>query len=41
MTEGMQLLRPDDIAEAITYIVTRSRRVAVNEILIRAGDQTW
>lgn len=41
MTEGMQLLRPDDIAEAIAYIVTRDRRVAVNEILIRAGDQTW
>ena len=41
MTAGMELLRPDDIAEAITYIVTRDRRVAVNEILIRAGDQTW
>ena len=41
MTKGVELLRPDDIAEAITYIVTRDRRVAVNEILIRAGDQTW
>jgi NADP-dependent 3-hydroxy acid dehydrogenase YdfG len=35
------LLRPEDIAEAITYIVTRDPRVAVNEILIRAGQQTW
>ena len=41
MTEGMELLRPDDIAEAISYIVTRDRRVAVNEILVRAGEQTW
>jgi NADP-dependent 3-hydroxy acid dehydrogenase YdfG len=41
VTQNIELLRPDDIAEAVTYIVTRDRRVAVNEILIRAGDQTW
>jgi NADP-dependent 3-hydroxy acid dehydrogenase YdfG len=41
MVESIELLRPSDIAEAITYIVTRDRRVAVNEILIRAGAQTW
>jgi hypothetical protein len=29
-----------DVADAIAYIVTRDRRVAVNEILVRAGDQT-
>ncbi|MET0496277.1 MAG: SDR family NAD(P)-dependent oxidoreductase [Actinoplanes sp.] len=34
-------LRADDIADAIGYIVTRDRRVAVNEMLVRAGDQTW
>ena len=34
-------LRAEDIADAIGYIVTRERRVAVNEMLIRAGDQTW
>lgn len=34
-------LRPDDIADAVAYIVTRDRRVAVNEMLVRAGDQTW
>jgi len=41
MTEAIELLRPDDVAEAVTYIVTRDRRVAVNEILIRNGEQTW
>jgi NADP-dependent 3-hydroxy acid dehydrogenase YdfG len=41
MVGDIELLRPDDIAEAITYIVTRDRRVAVNEILIRNGEQTW
>jgi NADP-dependent 3-hydroxy acid dehydrogenase YdfG len=33
--------RADDVADAIVYTVTRERREAVNEILIRAGDQTW
>ena len=41
MVGDIELLRPDDVAEAITYIVTRDRRVAVNEILIRNGEQTW
>jgi NADP-dependent 3-hydroxy acid dehydrogenase YdfG len=40
-TEGMELLRPQDIADAISYIVTRDRRVSVNEILLRASEQTW
>jgi NADP-dependent 3-hydroxy acid dehydrogenase YdfG len=39
--DGMELLRPEDIADAVSYIVTRDRRVAVNEILVRAGEQTW
>ena len=39
--EGLELLRPEDIADAVAYIVTRARRVAVNEIRVRAGDQTW
>jgi NADP-dependent 3-hydroxy acid dehydrogenase YdfG len=38
---GIEALRAEDIADAIGYIVTRERRVAVNEILVRAGDQTW
>jgi NADP-dependent 3-hydroxy acid dehydrogenase YdfG len=32
-------LQAEDIADAITYIVTRPRRVAVNEILIRPTEQ--
>jgi NADP-dependent 3-hydroxy acid dehydrogenase YdfG len=39
--DGIEPLRPDDIADAIAYIVTKPRRVAVNELLVRAGDQTW
>ena len=38
---GIEALRADDIADAIGYIVTRDRRVAVNEMLVRAGEQTW
>ena len=38
---AIQALRAEDIADAIGYIVTRERRVAVNEMLVRAGDQTW
>ncbi|WP_182887198.1 SDR family NAD(P)-dependent oxidoreductase [Microbispora sp. H10885] len=39
--ENIELLHPEDIADAVSYIVTRDRRVAVNEILVRAGEQTW
>jgi NADP-dependent 3-hydroxy acid dehydrogenase YdfG len=39
--DGIEALRADDVADAIAYIVTRERRVAVNEMLVRAGDQTW
>jgi NADP-dependent 3-hydroxy acid dehydrogenase YdfG len=38
---GIEPMQPEDIADAIAYIVTRDRRMAVNEILVRAGDQTW
>ncbi|MCW2519263.1 MAG: short-chain alcohol dehydrogenase, partial [Mycobacterium sp.] len=40
-TEGMVKLEPVDIADAVTFMVTRGRRVAVNEILVRAAEQTW
>jgi len=40
-TQQMEMLRPQDIADAVSYIVTRDRRVAVNEMLVRAGEQTW
>jgi NADP-dependent 3-hydroxy acid dehydrogenase YdfG len=35
----VEVLQAADIAEAIIYIVTRPRRMAVNEILIRPTDQ--
>jgi NADP-dependent 3-hydroxy acid dehydrogenase YdfG len=39
--EGIEMLRPQDVADAVSYMVTRDRRVAVNEMLVRAGGQTW
>jgi NADP-dependent 3-hydroxy acid dehydrogenase YdfG len=39
--EGIERLQPEDVADAVGYIVTRDRRVAVNEMLLRAGAQTW
>jgi NADP-dependent 3-hydroxy acid dehydrogenase YdfG len=35
----MQRLEADDIADLITYIVTRPRHVAINEVLIRPTEQ--
>ena len=40
-TAAIEPLRPEDIADAVAYIVTRDRRVAVNELLVRAAEQTW
>jgi NADP-dependent 3-hydroxy acid dehydrogenase YdfG len=37
----IERLHAEDIAEAIEFIVTRPRRVAVNEVLIRPTDQTF
>ena len=39
--DGMEPLLPADIAEAVAFIVTRDRRVAVNEMLVRSAEQTW
>jgi NADP-dependent 3-hydroxy acid dehydrogenase YdfG len=36
---GDARLKPEDIADAVTYIVTRPRHVAVNELLIRPTEQ--
>jgi NADP-dependent 3-hydroxy acid dehydrogenase YdfG len=36
---GMQPMQAEDIADAIAYIVTRPRHVAVNEMLIRPTEQ--
>jgi NADP-dependent 3-hydroxy acid dehydrogenase YdfG len=36
---NIERLQADDIADAITYIVTRPRRMAVNEMLVRPTEQ--
>ncbi|NUP46596.1 MAG: SDR family NAD(P)-dependent oxidoreductase [Catenulispora sp.] len=40
-SEGVEPLDPADVGDAVVYVVTRSRRVAVNELLVRAAAQTW
>lgn len=40
-TAGMVKLQPADIADAVLFMVTRDRRVAVNHMLVRAAEQTW
>ena len=37
--QGMERMEAEDIADAISYIVTRPRRVAINEMLIRPTEQ--
>jgi NADP-dependent 3-hydroxy acid dehydrogenase YdfG len=36
----IERLQADDIADAILYVLTRSRHVAINEVLIRPTEQT-
>jgi NADP-dependent 3-hydroxy acid dehydrogenase YdfG len=36
---NMERLQAPDIADAISYIVTRPRHMAINEILIRPTEQ--
>ncbi len=36
---GLDRLEAEDVAEAISYVVTRPRRVAINELLIRPTEQ--
>ena len=38
---SIEPLHSEDIADAVAHIVTRDRRVAVNEVLVRAAEQTW
>ena len=37
--QDMERLQADDLADAIAYIVSRPRRVAINEVLIRPTEQ--
>ena len=36
---SVEVMQAEDIADAILYIVTRPRRVAINEVLIRPSEQ--
>jgi NADP-dependent 3-hydroxy acid dehydrogenase YdfG len=36
---NMERMQADDIAEVITFVVTRPRRVAINEVLVRPTEQ--
>ncbi|THF83919.1 SDR family NAD(P)-dependent oxidoreductase [Deinococcus sp. KSM4-11] len=36
---NIERLQADDIADAVTYIVTRPRHVAINELLVRPTEQ--
>jgi NADP-dependent 3-hydroxy acid dehydrogenase YdfG len=36
---SIELLAAEDIAGAVSFIVTRPRRVAVNEVLVRPSEQ--
>ena len=36
---GVERMQAEDIADAIQYIVTRPRRVAINEVLLRPTEQ--
>jgi NADP-dependent 3-hydroxy acid dehydrogenase YdfG len=38
---GIERLESEDIADAIAYVVTRPRRVAVNEVLVRPTEQDF
>ncbi len=37
--DGIEILSAQDIAETITFVVTRPRRMAINEVLIRPTEQ--
>lgn len=36
---GIERLHPEDIADAIAYVVCNPRRIAVNEVVIRPTDR--
>ncbi|WP_328520508.1 hypothetical protein [Kribbella sp. NBC_00359] len=39
--QSVERTLPEDIARLVTFVVASPRRVAVNEIPVRAADQTW
>jgi NADP-dependent 3-hydroxy acid dehydrogenase YdfG len=36
---GVEKLHPEDVSELVGYLVTRPRRVAINEVVMRPTDQ--
>jgi len=36
---SVERLEPEDVADAVAYVVTRPRRIAVNEVVIRPTEQ--
>jgi NADP-dependent 3-hydroxy acid dehydrogenase YdfG len=36
---SVEVLESEDVADAIAYVITRPRRVAINEVLIRPSEQ--
>ena len=38
---GMERLQSEDIADAVSYVVTRPRHVAINEVLVRPTEQEY
>ena len=36
---SIERLESNDIAEVITFVVTRPRRMAINEVLVRPTEQ--
>jgi NADP-dependent 3-hydroxy acid dehydrogenase YdfG len=37
----IERLESEDIADVIEFIVTRPRRVAINEVMVRPTNQEW
>jgi NADP-dependent 3-hydroxy acid dehydrogenase YdfG len=38
---SIEKLQPEDIADSVAYVVSSNRRVAVNEVFVRAAEQSW
>ena len=37
--DGVELMEASDIAEAVVYVITRPRRMAINELLVRPTEE--
>jgi NADP-dependent 3-hydroxy acid dehydrogenase YdfG len=39
--KDIERLESEDIADIIEFLVTRPRRVAINEVMVRPTNQEW